>query len=309
MASIPSRLDKVSDSFEVPAGVVPPPLIGNQRFVLFNIAHERQIPMSDKPAFRLLGVFETEEEARSMVPDNPTISYFISPTHRFVPLVSGPEVETSQTVASIVALHEAIIEKNAKDFDDMVEKKREGIGGQSVSSIRSRSERTRIPRRIKEIQGAKPCRPITGDCCLAGQSVAVVVILQDLRPTSLSGEAPLEPLVAVLHAAGSVQDAEAYSKYTASKEYPNSDAYVVDMYKWLHPEHVDLRDVASESANEHITAIANKKRTDKIKIASLSEHPECIIDVTGKAEDSKAWVHEEQKDELSPELKRLFEGP
>jgi hypothetical protein len=290
------QIEKVADTFAVPAGVVPPPLIGNQRFVLFNIAHERQVPVSAKPAFRLLGVFETEDEARAMVPDSPPISYFVSPTHRFVPLVSGPDVETTQAVASIVALHEAVIQKNNKDFQDMVEKKREGTTGQSITSLRARSARTRIPRQIKEIEGAKPCPPVTGDRCLAGQSFAVIVMLQDIRPASLSGDAPLEPLVAVLHAAGSVQDAEAYCKFTASREYPNNNAYVVDMYKWLHPEHVDLRAVASENANEHVTAIANKKRTEKAKIAELSAHPECIVEVTGRPEDSRAGTIDQRKD-------------
>lgn len=296
MAAALRKFESAPASFVVPKGVSPPPLIGNQHFVLFNIAHERHIPTSTKPAMRLLGTFATEEEARAMVPENPPISYFISPTHRFVPLTSGPEVETSSTVATIVKLHEEALQKNNKDFDDMIEKKREGTIGKSVTTLRARSTRTRYPRETKELPVAKPCPPVTGDRCLAGQNFAVIVILQDIRPESLSGDAPLEPLIAVLFAGGTLDEAEQYAKYTASKEYPNNDTLIVDMYKWLHPEHVNFRDVASESADERVTAISNKKRNDKIKVAELALPPECVLEVTGRPEDSIPGALDEQKE-------------
>jgi hypothetical protein len=269
--------------FTVPEGVAPPPLFSDQNFFLYNIAHERQIPTSAKPAIRLLGAFETEAEAREMVPENPTASYFVSPTHKFIPLLSSMDASLEATVAEISELHGQLIIANDKDFEDMIENQRQGVSGKSVRSIRKQSERTRITREL-DTAHMKSCPQLTADRCVAGQTVAVITMLQDIRPASLRGEQPLEPLVAVLHVASTLEDASNYAKYTATKHYPRNVMFVVDMYKWLYPEHVDLDEIANvESSNEMVTEIAQKNRSKKSKIQEMkSQHPECVIEVDGK---------------------------
>lgn len=277
------RIERIHSTYAIPEGVTPPPLIGNQRFVLYNIAHEEQAPSCAKPAIRLMGVFESEEEARSVLPPSSDVSYFVSPTHKFIPLLSKADRDPDVAVGTIVGLHENLIAANKADFDEMVDSQRAGVAGKSAATLRKQSQRTRAPRELKA-EVIKPCAPTTGAQCLAGQSVAVVAILHDIRAASLSGEAPLEPLIAVLHATGTEEQATAYAKYTASKQYPNNDFFVVDMYKWLFPEDVDLNNLAKEEfSNEKIDAIFKKRRADADKIAELEvTHPGCFIDINGE---------------------------
>lgn len=280
------RIERVKSTYNIPDGVTPLPLIGNQHFVLYNIAHEQQAPSCAKPAIRLMGVFESEAEARSVLPHSTDVSYFVSPTHRFVPLLSKPDADPEIVLGAIIGLHESLIQANKVDFDDMVNAQRPGVAGKSAATLRKESQRTRAPREVKA-EGAKPCPPTTGAQSLAGQSVAVIAILHDIRPASLSGAMPLEPLIAVLHATDTVERASQYAKYTATKQYPHNDFYVVDMYKWLFPEDVDLNNLASEEfSNDKIDAIFKKRRADAEKIAELSvTHPDCFIDIDGKSRD------------------------
>jgi hypothetical protein len=277
----PRDVHQFEGSFKVPDDIVPPPLIAGQHVVLLNIAHERMSPISDKPAVRLLGLFHTEEEARAMVPAAPSISYYVCPTHKFLPLISGLDVSPEATTAAILKLHAEHIEANKKDFKATVDDQRTGDTGKSIRAIRTRSERTRAPRTV-QVSDSKPVAPLTADCQLLGQSFAVITMLHDIRPASLSGEAPLEPLIAVLHAAGSIEDARNYAKYTATNAYPNNDIIVVDMYKWLHLEHVDFSQVVEEHANNKLDLMKKHRRITKQKISEVAKHSECIIEVDGK---------------------------
>ena len=294
------RIERMKSSYIIPEGVSPPPLVGNQHFVLYNVAHEGQIPFCAKPGIRLMGVFESEEEARSMLPAGTDVSYFVSPTHKFVPLMSNNETDAEATIAAIIQLHEGLIHANNRDFDEMLSEQRPGVAGKSAATIRKESQRTRAPRPAPpEDKPSKACPPANGSQCLAGQSVAVITILHDIRPNSLSGEKALEPLIAVLHATDTVERATQYAKYTATKQYPHNDFFVVDMYKWLFPEDVDLNNLATEEfSNDKIDAIFKKRRADASKIAELSvTHPDCFIDIDGKSRDipsgsSCVFVHE-----------------
>ncbi len=277
------HITRESSAFTPPEGLVPPPLLSDHHFFLYNLAHEHQIPASDKPAIRLLGAFQTEEDAREMVPENPSVSYFISPTHKFVPILSSVDASAQDTIADISELHGQLIAQNDKDFEDMIENQRQGKAGNSVKTIRQQSERTRIARKV-ETSHMKSCPQITGDRCIAGQNVAVITVLQDIRPSSLRGEQPLEPLIAVLYVAPTVEEATNYAKYTAAKHYPRNVMFVVDMYKWLFPEDVNLEEIANvEYSNETLSEIVNKARARKAQIRDMEkENPECVITVDGK---------------------------
>lgn len=324
------KVETVKSTFKIPDDVIPPPLIADQHFVLINIAHERTSPASDKPAIRLLGLFQTEAEARSMVPEKTSISYFVCPTHKFIPLISGVDVSPEDTVDAIVKLHADLIESNERDFVDMVEKQRMGVAGKSVKSIRARSERTRAPRVLQRPDDAKACPPLTAGSCLAGQNFAVITMLHDIRPSSLSGESPLEPLIAVLFATNLVEDAQNYAKYTASQAYPNNDLLVVNMYQWLHLEHVDFEQIVNEYGNDTLNAIQKKTRKNKNKIKEVEKYPECIIEVGGEPKPQPAEatsgsnapeIKEEVKDEVKekpgaklideeirPDIRHVFEA-
>lgn len=315
------RIERMRSSYIIPEGVSPPPLVGNQHFVLYNVAHEGQIPFCAKPAIRLMGIFESDEEARSMLPAGTDVSYFVSPTHKFVPLMSNNETNAEAAIAAIIELHEGLIQANDRDFNAMVNEQRPGVAGKSAATIRKESQRTRAPRPAPrpEDKPSKPCPPANGSQCLAGQAVAVITILHDIRPASLSGEQALEPLIAVLHATDTVEHATQYAKYTATKQYPHNDFFVVDMYKWLFPEDVDFNNLATEEfSNDKIDAIFKKRRADAGKIAELAvSHPDCFIDIDGKSRDipsgsSCVFTHEplpaeqsgdEAKNEITDEIK------
>jgi hypothetical protein len=270
--------------------------------VLLNIAHERMSPISDKPAVRLMGLFQTEEDARSMVPDNPQIAYYVCPTHKFLPLVSGLDVAPEPVIEAIVNLHAALIESNDLDFKDTVQNQRQGETGFSVNAIRARSMRTRAERTVDIPAAPKNIAPLTANACVMKQNFAVVTILNDIRPLSLSGETPLEPLIAVLHAAGSIEDARNYAKYTASKTYPKNDMLVVDMYEWLHLEHVDLKQITEEYANTALDAMKKRRRVVKHQIEEIKKQPGSIIEVDGKPK-----AVDEEKKETPDECLQLVE--
>lgn len=276
---MPRSVETEIATFRVPDDVVPPPLIGDQHVVLLNIAHERMSPISDKPAVRIMGLFQTEEEARSMVPDNAPISYYVCPTHKFLPLISGLDVSPEPIVQDIVKLHTALLDANEIDFQDTVKEQRQGKTGNSVNSIRARSMRTRATRAVDLPEVPKIIAPLTANACLVGQNFAVVTVLTDIRPFSLSGEAPLEPLIAVLHASGSQEDARNYAKYTASKAYPKNNILVVDMYEWLHLEHADLKQITEECPNPTLDAIKKRRRVVKQQVEELKKIPGSVIEL------------------------------
>jgi hypothetical protein len=274
----PRRLEVRRTGFVAPPDAPHIPLqTDGQSVVLYNLANEGQHPRSARPAIRILGLFDTEQTAWDFIPPNAKEHYYVSPTHKFVPILASPGRDPGALVAEVCALHESIITQSDAEFKRAVDN--QGFGETGKSAHAMNLKRTR--REAAPIEGAAECMPVRATACVAGQAFAVITHLTDIRESTLAGAQPSEPLVAVLFATDTEAQAEAYCKYTASGAYSNCSLDVVCMYSWLFVEDVTCDQIAREEfADADLDKLFKKRRADKVKIAELEvQHPDCVLEI------------------------------
>ena len=102
------------------------------------------------------------------------------------------------------------------------------------------------------------------------QKYAVVIVMRDLRESVLTCVFPPEPLFAVLDVFDNIEDAEFYSRFTATKQYPWCSIDIVDMYQRLFPENKNVEQVREVYADEGLDDIM-AGRKDSMNNASKYE--------------------------------------
>jgi hypothetical protein len=280
------RLQHMDTDFKVPDNITPYPLKSpSQQIVLLNLAHKQQRPVHELPAFRILGLFASKEEAAVFSAEHYTDSkesVFACPVHQLVPICKSHLKQLDndycqETVNSIIALHEDIVKHKDEDFKNTVDDQRTGSVGSSVMVTR---EKTRLQRakssrvqivsekfKNRTVGFEKVGSTLTANKVIAKQSFAVVVVLQDIRKRSLYGDAELEPLVAVMFATDTHEEATTYAKYTAAKIYKDCTIDIVDLYQWGFPESIDHDSITKEEyGNDELTGIMNARRANQEKI-------------------------------------------
>jgi hypothetical protein len=278
------KLHKYETDFKIPDDITPFPLrTVSQTVALVHMTHKNQRPKSLNPGIRIIGAFSTPEEAVTFTethfPNSKEAPMWIT-MHQLVPICKSLESQMDRdyivsTIENIIAVHDKVITDNKKRYEEDLASKRSGESGHSVSKIRQKYQSTRKDNgRTKAIraqfeQNAETAgtvgNALSGNQAVQGQSFAVIVTLQDIRTKSLKGNADLEPLVAVLFLAKSLEDAKIYAKYTASKVYKNCCIDIIDACQWVFPEAVDIHP-QTQYGHEELSLIMKSKETNKAMV-------------------------------------------
>jgi hypothetical protein len=108
---------------------------------------------------------------------------------------------------------------------------------------------------------------------LIGQKHAVIIIVHDLRPDTLKHMQDAEPLVFVLGAFDTVEEAVRYIKQTAYS-LPECKPYtfdVIEMQQWLFPEAVEEEKLnESYVGNAEQNALMNFRKTERTRVSEYT---------------------------------------
>lgn len=270
----------------------------DQTFVAYNVAGLEQKTHYKEAGIRLLGCFSSAEEARreitGVLDDSGPV--FLSPTHQLFPLCVFHKTQTdqqamSEIVREVTAVHASELEATDAEFRENVDHKKTGKTGLSVGYKRGQFSDASSAE-TKQEGGAEPVDAADRKCVSlrprtqlvdTTQKFAVITVLPDIRPKVLQeGEkSGLEPLVAVLNMAETLEEAESFAKYTGNPAYPACNLYVVDVGRWLFPESIQSKDISREFfADDRLERLMQGKKKNTLEVEAILEKQPQMIKVT-----------------------------
>lgn len=243
--------------------------------VLVNYTHTDHRPRSAYPGIRILGFFHSEEEVRSHVKNvlpASACSLFMLKTNELNVICTSTEKQQDTqyqktTIQKTLHDYQEYVKARSKDFQDNIKKQSTGEVGHSI--IKVDKVRKVPPKGIEDFeetnQHLEKTEPLPQSACIAKQSFAVVIFINDISDKVID-----EPLVCILNVFAHEGDAHQYIKQSASIQYPDCDIDIVDMYGWCFPSQIDTDKLKEEYTNERLNDIMqgrkdNLKKCDQLR--------------------------------------------
>lgn len=268
-ADLPRRpIDKDSKAFDFKTD--------KQQFCLINMAHKEQKCKSDTAAIRILGCFKTKEKAlkhsKSMQSE---LDIFIQPTHSWFPVTTRPVTpETAQQVQTeTIRKVEEYISASATKKEEIVEQATEEQAAERHERANELwQEGEALQQALDESCGSADAgvcdtvEAVSRQFEVRGQAYAVI---------SIVGQPDIddEPVINVLRAFESKDDARDYLRNTVHMEEVVTNCYVVAMYEWIAPVLVFTKkffdEVESNYTHTQLEEIHHGKRAERKKIEKL----------------------------------------
>lgn len=240
--------------------------------VLLNIAHRDRHPQCERgAAFRILGVFDTVEEAANhaqQLPDDCSIHSL--PIRKWTPLMRSEDCSSEEQISHLMTLgerHRQRANAHAEEFAENVAKRQTGKTREvSLNSSEEAGNPTKS-NRCKEIgnevsEGAVSAIPRNSEVRM--QHFAVVSIISDDSESDVTKQQP-----AVLVWAVTETEAEAKDIIKSDLAEEASDVHldVVAMYEWLHPTAVDPELITEEYRDKRLDELMQHRKTESKRIA------------------------------------------
>ena len=240
------------------------------RYCAVHIAGPAHSPKCPIPAFRILGLFDSEGSASRFVnttAKNHNVNVFLVPTHNFCALTPSQTKQLDDdylktTINEILMVHEEMIQKSEKSFKQKDLKQGES---ELVKNSRIRQKHKEKLDQTSNSTGIS-IGPLQSGSLPMGQTHAAIIYLPDLR-TDVD---VVNPLIAVLFA-GSLKDCESYADSTAKKIYQNCNIDIVDMGQWIYPTLMDEAKLNRKYDEETLTDIIRHKQEEDKKIADMDK--------------------------------------
>lgn len=254
--------------------------VPNQKYALVNIAHLQQRPMSKNPGFRILGAFDTREEAIAHARINfgesePTV--YVVEMHELMVMCQSTDRQQDRAfneahINEVCNASLREIQENKDEFLENVRMKRTGTLSKDTSSSSSSSSSgasvvsSRVylmnKRFAETTADAKITAPLSRAGMIANQDYAVVVIVDDDSREARKHLKPPEPLFSVLGVFKTEESANDYLKNTAAVTYPKCQITVIQMYEWGFPHNVDWESVPEHYADHTLDAIMKRRKIE-----------------------------------------------
>jgi len=255
-------------------------------FVIINIANTNNRPKAEKAAFRILGFFETKEEAFSTFKEWVSKHNWIAndcaihllPVSKWVALCTNWDDQCNSEyclkhIEDCLDRNYANLEKNKKEFKEILESKKFGDISQTrkeelAAELKAKSEKNtrdkdkkklnqkemgklarRQMERKKALENPNTIKAKTWpqDCEIRGQKVAVISTLLDNHPTILNKTVlGTQDLIRIYAPFENDESADAWKENTASKVVIHYDLDTIDMYEWKTPQGVNPKTVKQE---------------------------------------------------------------
>jgi len=271
----------------------------NHDVILLNLTHQKQRPMHKFPGFRILGAFPNlhaaAEHSRLYFPES-KVSIFQTPAHQLVVISASHEdqmsvLHTKTQIETLVKMYAEAAKKRDDDFKHNTDQQRVGSVGDSIYSAKLKCMAAMATRggeydksHVSDKVEHNP-HNMSGIAQIAGQTHAVVMVLSDIRESVASGEAIAQPCIAILDVFGNEEDALAYAKTTATRQYPTSDIDVVDMYAWQFPDNIDPEKIKEVYGHKRLDDVMTARKEnqelsfDFEKWCGENNYPATVVDV------------------------------
>lgn len=273
----------------------------NHSWALVNIANLHQRPCCKRPAFRILGFFETQEKGIEFVQKNKDkyddVGCYIVPTHGYMPICESVERQNSIQYVErhVKKLRDRFYQKrniHKKEF----KKRKEDGQEQSTSKVSEKENNTYATRRrkrnkqrlervkkraLKTVQARKQLelrekyfnqnlkkvsKDLPREAEKKRQNFAVVCCIQDDKILVK------EPLIMILGGFETREQGEFYATHIVSKYILELHAYVVDMYEWLYPEDIDQSNIKEVYRTKELDRVMKQQKANPTEVDEYREY-------------------------------------
>ena len=294
-------------------------------YAMVHIAHKNSRPVSNRPAFRILKLCESREDAFEHYRENPHLgeecALHLFPLSRWFALCRSLEDQQNAEYCfeyideTIVRHRDEIVEKN-KEFEENVREKKTGEVDKdkmklkahlknrikSAAAGRQKAIRTLEKKKMLE-RGGKKAAKLKRDDEVRGQRYAIVSVCRDntvegkraQKTRGFKAYSP-QPLVRIHAVFDDKDEATTWMEENASNKVINHDLYVVDMYEWLYPEEENVEKIEGKYRNEEQNKILTARVDNERKLESFTEWakaeqkeiPETIVESDGTVRQTAA---------------------
>ena len=284
------------------------------KFAIINKANRTLNPPCKRPAFRVLGFFESEtgdfqnwlEDLRDCNqlytdPKDGQTKCKLGDLHKLpllqyclIPKTSKRDRDegyVKQKVEEIKGLHARQNEASKKEFDAHHERKQTGDLGLSLESQRKQATKVRKDKvgkarakaleqkekeRAQEREVSREVGRVPKMMELTRQQCAAIIVLNDVTDPVLASKDDPEPALMLVDCFNSCQEAEEYIDNQLKHHVHSTNIDVVDLYTWHYPEDVDLDEVQEKYRCEEQNLIMREKKLKKKEVEEAeSKMNEC----------------------------------
>jgi hypothetical protein len=272
-----------------------------QNFVVVNVAHRGQRPKKDRPAFRLLGAFETAAEANEYIkmaaPQLTGCNMWRVPIQKWMLICKTMERQQDEmyTTSKIELLKSMYLQDQARrdaEFAKNRENREMGATDLSLEAQKKSAQKRKtkkVSSRLKALrsrgqtQGKIQASQDLNLCSSPGtndvpshlvrrkQDYAVVSFMKDVsRPVLLGADDP-EPSCIVWRFFATYEMAQKWMKGIGARYIRGFDTEIVDNYEWLFPEDVDRDKVQETWRNPEQNKIMMQQKTEPGRVAEFEQ--------------------------------------
>ncbi len=309
------------------------PVLPQGAWVLFNIAHRYQYPASRIAGFRILGFFESREEAEQWIQDHYVKTnakgervpknfiaghhVFCSPAGELIPLcVSFKKQQDKEYCTNILSevttLYDNTLAKGDAEFKANLETRKMGVVGESIYGQRKRKGKFAARREAvitelhkKRTQNMeKATLKIPQSVRVMGQDSAVMIKMFDIRKESRQQKQDQEHVVCFLRGCKDEATSELLARAIGPAHFPRLVIdHSVPMYEYLFPETDDPAKSKENYGKGALNDIMQGQKDAKAEVRAFEEYcrkhklKNPIIEV-GKGKDEAPKVAPTSIDEL-----------
>jgi hypothetical protein len=276
------------------------------RFALMNKANRFMRPSCKRPAFRLLGFFRNNEELEEYIEelkssgciDPQDGSCKLGDIHK-VPIIThytlisksiSRDRNEQYVISKINEIKKLHMEHHRMADEEFRQNREEKKAGKTGLSIEKKREKAKEKRKkssreaaIKEKAASLASTTAAAAPSLIGrvpramefreQNYAIIIMLEDITKPVLKGQDDPEPVILLLDAFESKEEAQKYLD-TLSHYVFYMSMYIVDMYQWLFPEDLDAKQIEEQYRNPEQNLIMKTKKEKDLEVKKYKEDVE-----------------------------------
>lgn len=282
-------------------------------FAIICKGHRGLRPASDRPAFRILGLFhnpanpnqpsdfdnwldDLRNTSNIFGPDGSCTLGDIEklPTHKYTLIPKNvARAQNDKYVLSkieeIKRLHAEATSFADKEFKQHITQQSKGEMGLSLDHKRkeasqkpsSKKHKKKTSSRNKALKhlaaeksgSSRSVARVPRNLEIRGQNYAVIVVLTDVTENVLNNKDDPEPIFMIIDAFDKLEEAEKFSESVKNKIF-NVDINVVDMYVWLFPEDVEYDQIQEKYRHSEQDKVMQAKKLTKHELEEAQQKAE-----------------------------------
>ena len=287
-----SSFERVTDADELD----PPFQAADQRWVVYGLSHVGMPPIASDPSnpgVRIYGLLSSKQEALEYAAElgaaDKTSCLLVGPTHDWEVAVKSVERARDPAYKAskkrrIAEAHALLRAASTAEFRSNVEAAK--TGGHELATEdtvvstaareRRRAERGDAFERLQR-DGTQAGTRVPGAATIEGQRHAVCCFVKDVSPEVVAGDDDPEFCFMVLAAFDTKKECDRYVRNVAADRIQEHALDVVDLRRWLYPEHPDLEEkVSIVYRHKELTEVMQRKKADVGEVDRFKREQERI---------------------------------